>query len=256
MAINSALPTEAGMMLWSSWSSDDPDFEDEWKDDNPCEHIWHSFKGNGVGLGTLIHLADLEDPHRHRFSEDLAKAVKSAEDKQVQEYRQSTLDYEEVIKRAFEILKLDNPAEVNYKLNTLALQAGYRDQTALEKLIVDQIAYEEAQNIMTSEVDGADESASYLIPDVLPHPSVILIYGAGGDGKSMSLGLWQNTSLTGKPFKVRGATFQCKRACPSPERRSAFNSAQRAAEEADFPITEKPSSRPTGSFNAMPSSSS
>ena len=26
----------------------------------------------------------------------------------------------------------------------------------------------------------------YLIPDVLPHPSVVLIYGAGGDGKSMS----------------------------------------------------------------------
>ena len=30
MAINSALPTKAGMMLWSSWSADDPDFKDEW----------------------------------------------------------------------------------------------------------------------------------------------------------------------------------------------------------------------------------
>ncbi len=80
MAINSALPTEAGMMLWSSWSSDDPDFEDEWKDGNPCEHIWHSFKGNGVGLGTLIRLADLQDPKRHRFSEDIAKVVSSAEE--------------------------------------------------------------------------------------------------------------------------------------------------------------------------------
>ena len=67
MAINSALPTEAGMMLWSSWSADDPDFKEEWEDDNPCQHIWHSFKGNGVGLGTLIHLADLEDPYRHRL---------------------------------------------------------------------------------------------------------------------------------------------------------------------------------------------
>ena len=206
MAINSALPTEAGMMLWSSWSSDDPDFSEEWKDDNPCEHIWHSFKGNGVGLGTLIHLADLEDPHRHRFSEDLAKAVKSAEDKQVQEYRQSTLDYEEVMKRAFAILKLDNPAEVNYKLNSLALQAGYRDQTALEKLIVDQIAYEKSQSLMTVEkLMELDEKRGYLIPDVLPHPSVILIYGAGGDGKSTAAWALAKHIVSGKPFKVRGA---------------------------------------------------
>ena len=35
------------------------------------------------------------------------------------------------------ILELDNPAEMNYKLNTLALKAGYRDQSSLEKLIVE-----------------------------------------------------------------------------------------------------------------------
>ena len=33
-----------------------------------------------------------------------------------------------------------------------------------------------------------DEKRGYLIPDVLPHPSVILIYGAGGDGKSTAAG--------------------------------------------------------------------
>ena len=65
--------------------------------------------------------------------------------KVVTEIRQATLDFDEVIRRAKKILELDNPAEVNYKLNTLALQAGYRDQTALEKLIVDQLSFEEAQ---------------------------------------------------------------------------------------------------------------
>ena len=51
-----------------------------------------------------------------------------------------------MIRRAFAILELDNPAEVNYKLNSLALQAGYRDQTALEKLIVDQLSFEEKRH--------------------------------------------------------------------------------------------------------------
>ena len=73
----------------------------------------------------------------------------SAEEKKVQEIRQATLDFDEVIRRAKKILELDNPAEVNYKLNTLALQAGYRDQTALEKLIVDQISFEESKDIMS-----------------------------------------------------------------------------------------------------------
>ena len=82
-------------------------------------------------------MADREDPKRKRFSEDTKKIVESAEAKVVTEIRQATLDFDEVIRRAKKILELDNPAEVNYKLNTLALQAGYRDQTALEKLIVD-----------------------------------------------------------------------------------------------------------------------
>ena len=37
---------------------------------------------------------------------------------------------------------------MNYKLNTLALKAGYRDQSALEKLIVDQIQYESQKGIL------------------------------------------------------------------------------------------------------------
>ena len=206
MAINSALPNEAGRMLWTSWSADDPDFKDEWEDNDPCENIWHSFKGNGVGLGTLIRLADLEDPHRHRFSDDIAKIVEDADNKQVQEFRQSTLEYEEVMKRAKAILKLDNPAEVNYKLNSLALQAGYRDQTALEKLIVDQMAYEKKETLMTAtELMKLEDKRQYLIPDVLPHPSTILIYGAGGDGKSTAAWALAKHIVSGKPFRVRGA---------------------------------------------------
>ena len=205
MAVNSALPNEMGFMLWSAWSAEDPDYASEWEDTNPCADVWNTFKGNGVGIGTLIHLADREDPKRLRFSDSLAKVVKSAEEKIVQEFRTATLDFEEVIRRSKQILDLDNPAEVNYKLNTLALQAGYRDQGALEKLIVDQLSYEKAKDLMTvKELMKLEAKRDYLIPDVLPHPSVVLIYGAGGDGKSMSAWALAKHIATGQPFLVRG----------------------------------------------------
>ena len=205
MAVNSALPNEMGFMLWSAWSAEDPDYASEWEDTNPCADVWNTFKGNGVGIGTLIHLADREDPKRLRFSDSLAKVVKSAEEKIVQEFRTATLDFEEVIRRSKQILDLDNPAEVNYKLNTLALQAGYRDQGALEKLIVDQLSYEKAKDLMTvKDLMNLEAKRDYLIPDVLPHPSVVLIYGAGGDGKSMSAWALAKHIATGQPFLVRG----------------------------------------------------
>jgi len=206
MAINSALPNEMGFMLWSAWSAEDSDYASEWENDNPCADVWNTFKGNGVGIGTLIHLADREDPKRLRFSDSLAKVVKSAEEKVVQEFRTATLEFEEVIRRSKQILNLDNPAEVNYKLNSLALQAGYRDQSALEKLIVDQIAFEKKVEILTvEELMEKEAKRDYLIPDVLPHPSVVLVYGAGGDGKSTAAWALAGHIASGKPFKVRGA---------------------------------------------------
>jgi hypothetical protein len=195
-----------GFMLWSAWSAEDPDYAGEWENDNPCADVWNTFKGNGVGIGTLIHLADREDPKRLRFSDSLAKVVKAAQEKVVQEFRTATLDFEEVIRRSKQILNLDNPAEVNYKLNSLALQAGYRDQSALEKLIVDQIAFEKKVELLTvEELMEKEAKRDYLIPDVLPHPSVVLVYGAGGDGKSTAAWALAGHIASGKPFKVRGA---------------------------------------------------
>ena len=210
MAINSALPNDMGLALWSSWSAQDPDYSNEWNeaDDhhNPCTEPWYSFKGSGVGLGTLIWLADREDPKRTRFPEDIAKIVKAAEEKQIQEIRATVLDFDEVVKRAKNILDLDNPAEVNYKLNALALQSGYRDQSAIEKIIVDQLAYENQKGIFDAEqLMKMDIKREYLIPDLLPSPSVVLIYGAGGDGKSMSAWTLAKHVSSGTPFVVRGS---------------------------------------------------
>ena len=111
-----------------------------------------------------------------------------------------------MVKRAKAILDLDNPAEVNYKLNALALQAGYRDQAAVEKIIVDQLAYENQKGIFSAEdLMKMDIKRDYIIPDLLPTPSVVLIYGAGGDGKSMSAWTLAKHVSEGTPFVVRGS---------------------------------------------------
>ncbi|MFZ9095540.1 MAG: AAA family ATPase [bacterium] len=100
---------------------------------------------------------------------------------------------------------------MNFNLNNLALQAGYRDQFALEKLIVDQIQFEGASGLMDAQKFlEMEDKRDYLIPDVLPHPSVVLIYGAGGDGKSMSAWTLAKHIATGQPFVVRGKHMPVK----------------------------------------------
>ena len=62
-----------------------------------------------------------------------------------------------------------------------------RDAFELEKMYVDQIQYEsQAETMTVAELFDKDFKRTYLIPDLLPNPSVVLIYGAGGDGKSMA----------------------------------------------------------------------
>ena len=52
---------------------------------------------------------------------------------------------------------------MNYKLNTLALKAGYRDQSSLEKLIVDQIQYESQKGILDiADLFALDIQREYL----------------------------------------------------------------------------------------------
>jgi len=213
MAINSAMPNERGLMLWSAWSAEDADYAADWSEDiNPCEEPWYSFKSGGIGFGTLIWLADREDKDRRRFSKETLEIVEAAEKRQVIESRVSLLSFEEVIKRGEAILELDNPAEVNYRLNALALQAGYRDQAALEKLLVDNQGFQSTENLITvEELMERDLKRDYLIPDVLPHPSVVLIYGAGGDGKSMSAWALAKHIATGSPFLVRGQHVPVKK---------------------------------------------
>ena len=205
MAIHAALPNDLGLTLWSAWSAKDPEYADEWEKGNPCEGPWQSFKPGAVNFGSLIWEADQQDPTRARFPESSRKILEAAESRQIQEIRNTTIPFGELIQKAQEALELENPAEMNYTLHALAIRAGYRDQASLEKLIVDQLQFDNATELLSiEELMALKDSRGYLIPDVLPTPSVVLMYGAGGDGKSMSAWALAKHIATGEPFVVRG----------------------------------------------------
>jgi hypothetical protein len=205
MAIHSELPTELGLTLWSAWSAEDPEFSHEWADGNPCEDVWKSFRKGPVSLGTLFWMADQQMPGRLWLAEDLRKVVAEAEGDNVTRIRQVTLSYAEVIKRAKDIQQIQNPAEAAHAMNVLALEAGYRDAGALERLLIAQMQFEQQDDEMAMDsLLNKDLKFEYLIPDLLPCPGTVMVHGAGGDGKSMSAWTIAKHVARGIPFSVRG----------------------------------------------------
>jgi hypothetical protein len=206
MAIHSELPTDLGLTLWSAWSAEDPEYSDDWsKGTNPCEEVWKSFKRGSVSLGTLFWMADQQMPGRLWLSEDLRKVVADVEGDTTLRIRNVTISYAEVIKRAKELQDLDNPAEMAHRMNALALEAGYRDAGALERLLISQIQYEQQDDDMAiGQLLEKDLTLEYLIPDLMPSPGVVMIHGAGGDGKSMTAWTLAKHVARGLPFSIRG----------------------------------------------------
>jgi len=205
MAIHSELPDERGLELWASWSSKDPEFADDWAGSNPCADVWGSFKPGAVTLGTLFWMADQQLPGRLWLSEDLRKVVADVEADNVTRFRNVVLTFPEVVKRAKAIQEIENPAEASHAMNTLALEAGYRDAGALERLLISQLQFEEQDEVMSLEtLLSKDLKFEYLIPDLLPCPGVVMVHGAGGDGKSMSAWTIAKHVARGLPFNVRG----------------------------------------------------
>ena len=205
MAIHSELPTDLGLTLWSAWSAEDPEFSQDWSEGNPCEQVWQSFRKGPVSLGSLFWMADQQMPARLWLSEDLRKVVADVEADNVTRIRNVVLSFAEVVKKAKAIQEIQNPAEAAHAMNTLALEAGYRDAGALERLLIAQLQFEQQDDEMAmSRLLEKDLKFEYLIPDLLPCPGTVMVHGAGGDGKSMSAWTIAKHVARGIPFSVRG----------------------------------------------------
>jgi len=139
------------------------------------------------------------------LSEDLRKVVEKVEADNIIRIRQIQISFPELIKRAKEIQQIQNPAEAAHAMNVLALEGGYRDAGALERLLIAQMQFEQQDDEMAMDnLLNKDLKFEYLIPDLLPCPGTVMIHGAGGDGKSMSAWTIAKHVARGIPFSVRG----------------------------------------------------
>ena len=210
MAIHSVLPNDLGLTLWSAWSAKDVEFSDEWERGNPCEATWNSFKPGRIGLGSLIYMADRVDPKRSRFTNNSKQILEAAEATKVQQFREVTLSFDEIVRRGMAIYEQDDVARMNYELHSLAMEARYRDQSQLEKLLLDHITQINREADCT--MDKRERSRrDFLIPGLLPYGYLLLMYGDPGCGKSATALALMKHVVDGIPFQLKNQLVPIKR---------------------------------------------
>ena len=213
MAIHSELPNDVGLELWSVWSKNDPDYINDWDKHNPCEAVWKSFKGSGRGIGSLIFDADEVDPKRLRFSPVSRDIVDKAQNELMVRTRRVKMSFQEVKKEYMRICEdVADPGEQDFLMHQLAVDNEFKDLERLESCLMSSEAFDLGSEEMTaSELDAEDLSRSYVIPEILPTPAVFLLYGAGGDGKSMAAWALAKHISLGIPFEVQNNVVPIKK---------------------------------------------
>ena len=213
MSIHSELPNDLGLELWSVWSKNDPDYINDWDKHNPCEAVWKSFKGSGRGIGSLIHDADEVDPKRLRFSPISKDIVDKAQNELLVRTRRVKMSFQEVKKEYMRICEeVADPGEQDFLMHQLAVDNEFKDLERLESCLMSSEAFDLGSEEMTaSELDAEDLSRSYVIPEILPTPAVLLLYGAGGDGKSMAAWALAKHISLGLPFEVQNNIVPIKK---------------------------------------------
>ena len=213
MSIHSELPNDLGLELWSVWSKGDPDYINEWDKHNPCEAVWKSFKGTGRGIGSLIRDADEVDPKRLRFSPISKDIVDKAQNELLVRTRRVKMSFQEVKKEYMRICEeVADPGEQDFLMHQLAVYNEFKDLERLESCLMSSEAFDLGSEEMTaSELDAEDLSRSYVIPEILPTPAVFLLYGAGGDGKSMAAWALAKHISLGLPFEVQNNVVPIKK---------------------------------------------
>ena len=213
MSIHSELPNDLGLELWSVWSKNDPDYINDWDKHNPCEAVWKSFKGSGRGIGSLIRDADEVDPKRLRFSPISKDIVDKAQNELLVRTRRVKMSFQDVKKEYMRICEeVADPGEQDFLMHQLAVDNDYKDLEKLESCLMSSEAFELGTEEITAEdLDAKDLSRSYIIPEILPTPAVLLLYGAGGDGKSMAAWALAKHISEGIPFTVQNNTVPVKK---------------------------------------------
>jgi hypothetical protein len=208
--LHSELPDEEGLNLWREWSLQDAEYADDWADGkDPCLNRWEAgFKDHGgLGIGSLIKLADHYDPERARFKRDGCASVIQEVEAIPISYRKEYLQGEELLKRALSLEEtIEDPALLDQAKHLLALESGRRDGSQVDSLLDRHLSFQRNNGGKPADVSNLDDSGfEYLIPGIIPKPWLLLVHADGGTGKSaMAMTICKHVSQ-GKPFNIHGA---------------------------------------------------
>ena len=205
--IHSADLGEEGLELWRDWSKKDEEFAELWEPGahDHCAERWEAgFSGEGLGIGTLIHLADKNDPERERFDSNLKRIV--AEDEAAD--LSGSISFSDLYDYADEIFKdLDmSSSERRYRLMQLASRGNIRQKPVQEitEMYLGEREKRMGKEIQRSAVDRWENpaSASYYVPGILC-AGVWLVSGRGGTGKTNAAWAFAKHFLAGKPLDTK-----------------------------------------------------
>ena len=207
--IHSADLGDDGLELWRDWSKTDDDFAHLWEPGSKdhCEERWNAgFRGNGLGIGSLVGLADANDPERTRFAHNgLASIVAEAEAATVQ-FRQSFLTGEELLSRAKELEEThENPAILEQEKHLLAKEAGHMNSGPIDRMLDADLSFQRTGAFGPKKVvELNSEAFDYLIPGLLPKPWTLLVHADGGTGKTAMCQTIAKHISKGKAFNIHG----------------------------------------------------
>lgn len=194
---------DKGLELWEEWSKRDSEYDRDWEKGNPCSERWDDFNENGgYTIRSLIGLANEYDPEKRRFrGNDLERLVAETEAATVT-IRQAQLSFDEIIERGMRIYEGDDVARMNYELHALAMEARYKDQSGIEKLLLDHIT-QQNRSVGCSMENREETRREYLVPGLLPQNYTVLFFGEAGCGKSATAMALMKHVVDGIPFQLK-----------------------------------------------------
>lgn len=227
-----AAELEDGLEIWEEWSKQDETYAAKWaKDPNMCSDKWRSFNaGGGITIGTLVFQADRYDPHRNRCHRSTVTNDCFGEDP-VQE-KLTPASFELLMFQVRTTKQHPSAAFQRMSLNGLAASSGFRDPAELDNIYNTWELERTGINKKFSPTGRGHRETSFIIPGMLAAPSVVLLHGEGGLGKTtFALRLGAHV-LAGESMAIRGS------AVPIAKGKVLYFSADQGAEDFDRQIEE------------------
>ena len=123
--------------------------------------------------------------------------------------RDVVLPFEEIIRRGMAIYEGEDIARMNYELHALSVEARYRDQSQVERLLLDHITQKNQEAART--MDKRERSRrDFLIPGLLPYGYLLLLFGDAGCGKSATALALMKHVVDGEPFRLKEQSVPVK----------------------------------------------